>query len=79
MTVPQDLFLVEGLQIIKRGIANDVFKFVPGISSLTFVETFKNEKAVPKAEEKREGASGGKANPDDGPAPVNTGARAETS
>ncbi len=46
--IPEDLFLVEGLQIIKRGISNDVFKFVPTVAQLTFVEKFKNEKAQPK-------------------------------
>ena len=54
VTIPEDLFLVEGLQIIKRGIANDVFKFVPSVASLAFVENFKNEKAQPKLEEKKE-------------------------
>ncbi len=51
VTIPEDLFLVEGLQIIKRGISNDVFKFVPSTTDLTFVEKFKNEKAQPKKEE----------------------------
>ena len=51
VTIPEDLFLVEGLQIIKRGIANDVFKFVPTVASLTFVEKFANEKVQPKKEE----------------------------
>jgi peptidylprolyl isomerase len=51
VTIPEDLFLLEGLQIIKRGIANDVFKFVPELASLTFVEKFANEKAQPKKEE----------------------------
>jgi peptidylprolyl isomerase len=51
VTIPEDLFLVEGLQIIKRGISNDVFKFVPSATDLTFVEKFKNEKAQPKKEE----------------------------
>jgi peptidylprolyl isomerase len=51
VTIPEDLFLVEGLQIIKRGIANDVFKFVPAVASLTFQEKFSNEKAQPKKEE----------------------------
>jgi FKBP-type peptidyl-prolyl cis-trans isomerase SlyD len=45
VTVPEDLFLVEGLQIIKRGIATDVFKFVPAVADLTFSEKFHNEKA----------------------------------
>jgi FKBP-type peptidyl-prolyl cis-trans isomerase SlyD len=52
--IPEDLFLVEGLQIIKRGISNDLFKFVPGVASLTFKETFKNEKPVPKAGEPKD-------------------------
>jgi len=51
VTIPEDLFLVEGLQIIKRGISNDVFKFVPSTTDLTFVEKFRNEKAQPKKEE----------------------------
>ena len=48
VVVPEDLFLTEGLQIIKRGISADVFKFVPSVTSLTFVEKFVNEKPAPK-------------------------------
>jgi peptidylprolyl isomerase len=48
--IPEALFLLEGLQIIKRGIANDVFKFIPSVKSLTFLEKFANEKAEPKPE-----------------------------
>jgi peptidylprolyl isomerase len=51
VTIPEELFLVEGLQIIKRGISNDVFKFVPSIASMTFVEKFTNPKAPEKKEE----------------------------
>lgn len=51
VTIPEGLFLVEGLQIIKRGVANDVFKFVPTLGSLTFLEQFNNEKVQPKKEE----------------------------
>jgi peptidylprolyl isomerase len=51
VTIPEDLFLVEGLQIIKRGIANDVFKFVPSLTALTFMERFVNQKPQPKKEE----------------------------
>ena len=57
VTIPENLFLVEGLQIIKRGIANDVFKFVPSLTTLTFLERFANPKPQPKKEEpKAEGA-----------------------
>jgi peptidylprolyl isomerase len=51
VTIPEDMFLVEGLQIIKRGIANDVFKFVPSLTTLTFLERFANQKPQPKKEE----------------------------
>ncbi|MGD0476901.1 MAG: FKBP-type peptidyl-prolyl cis-trans isomerase [Nitrososphaerales archaeon] len=51
LSVPEELFLLEGLQIIKRGISNDVFKFVPTVAELTFVEKFVNEKPVEKKRE----------------------------
>ncbi|HYC26618.1 MAG TPA: FKBP-type peptidyl-prolyl cis-trans isomerase [Nitrososphaerales archaeon] len=51
VSIPEDEFLIEGLQIIKRGISNDVFKFVPTVASLTFAEKFTNQKAQPKKEE----------------------------
>jgi len=51
VSIPEDLFLVEGLQIIKRGIANDVFKFIPSLTTLTFLERFTNQKPQPKKEE----------------------------
>ena len=53
VTIPEELFLVEGLQIIKRGISNDVFKFVPGVATMTFLEKFSNPKAQEKKEEPR--------------------------
>ena len=54
VTIPEGLFLVEGLQIIKRGISNDVFKFVPSVAALTFLEKFSNPKAQKKEEPKAE-------------------------
>ncbi|QQG49451.1 MAG: FKBP-type peptidyl-prolyl cis-trans isomerase [archaeon] len=54
VSIPEELFLVDGLQIIKRGIANDVFKFVPRLAKLTFSEDFANEKVVAKKEEVKE-------------------------
>lgn len=51
LSVPEELFLLEGLQIIKRGISNDVFKFVPTVADLTFMEKFVNEKPVEKKQE----------------------------
>jgi len=52
--LPEEAFLAEGLQIIKRAVANDVFKFVPSVQKVKFVESYsapveqKNE--LPKAE-----------------------------
>lgn len=59
--IPEGLFLVEGLQIIKRGIATDVFKFVPTVADLTFEEKFHNEKATAKEEAKPKDAATAKA------------------
>lgn len=56
--IPEDLFLLEGLQIIKRGVSSDVFKFMPAVQDVKFTEEHKSkkpEKAAPK-EEKAEPA-----------------------
>jgi peptidylprolyl isomerase len=64
--IPEEMFLLEGLQIIKRGVSADVFKFVPRVSTLTYEEKFSNpkpeakkaeEKAAPKKEDKKAEAS----------------------
>ncbi|MGH9991515.1 MAG: FKBP-type peptidyl-prolyl cis-trans isomerase [Nitrososphaera sp.] len=36
----EEAFLAEGLQIIKRATANDIFKFVPAVKDVRFVETY---------------------------------------
>lgn len=56
VTIPEELFLVEGIQIIKRGISNDVFKFVPNVATLTFLEKFSNQKAPKEKIEKQAAA-----------------------
>jgi len=45
--IPEDAFYLEGIQVAKRGIALDIQKFFPKITSVKFSETFKKE---PKAE-----------------------------
>jgi len=42
--LPSDLYLLDGLQIMKRGISNDVFKFVKGISKVRFIEIYETKK-----------------------------------
>lgn len=51
VSVPEELFLLEGLQIIKRGISTDVFKFVPAVDTVSFDETYASKKPEEKAPE----------------------------
>ena len=44
ITMPEETFLVEGLQIIKRAIVNDIFKFVNKLEKINFIEGYKNPK-----------------------------------
>jgi peptidylprolyl isomerase len=56
--VPEEAFLAEGLQVIKRAVANDVFKFVAAVKNIKFIESYqapeeqRKEQPLPKAEEK---------------------------
>ena len=42
INVPNDYFLTEGLQIIKRGVSQDLFRFVKPLSKVEFVEVYEN-------------------------------------
>jgi peptidylprolyl isomerase len=42
ITIPSDYFLVDGLQIIKRGISQDLFKFIKPLSRVDFLEEYEN-------------------------------------
>lgn len=56
--LPEETFLAEGLQIIKRAVANDIFKFIPAVKNLKFVENYsapEPEKKEDKPAEKKEG------------------------
>jgi peptidylprolyl isomerase len=61
--MPEDTFYIEGVQIAKRGIAMDVQKFLPEMTEIKFVESFRSEpkpeiapepKTEPKPEPKPE-------------------------
>ena len=41
--VPEEAFYVEGIQLAKRGIAMDIQKFFPEVTSVKFVEVFKKK------------------------------------
>jgi len=47
--MPEEAFYLEGIQVAKRGIAMDIQKFFPKITTVKFTETFKAE---PKTETK---------------------------
>jgi peptidylprolyl isomerase len=49
--MPEESFYVEGIQIAKRGIAMDVQKFLPELTEIKFVESFRSE---PKPETEKE-------------------------
>jgi peptidylprolyl isomerase len=57
--MPEESFYVEGIQIAKRGIAMDVQRFLPELTEIKFVESFRSEpkpeaEKEPKKEEKTE-------------------------
>jgi len=45
VTVPEEAFYVEGLQLAKRGIAMDIQRFFPEITTVRFIEVFKRSEA----------------------------------
>jgi peptidylprolyl isomerase len=51
--IPSDYFLLDGLQIIKRGISTDLFKFIKPLDKVTFVEEYENP-AKKEAEAKKQ-------------------------
>ena len=45
--LPEETFLFEGLQVIKRAIANDIFKFVTSVNNIKFIENYKPSTTPP--------------------------------
>jgi FKBP-type peptidyl-prolyl cis-trans isomerase 2 len=57
IVVPNEYFLLDGLQIIKRGISADLFKFIKPLDKVSFMEEYENpEKKVPEPKKEEEGA-----------------------
>ncbi len=42
--LPSEYYLTEGLQIVKRAIANDIFKFVKSVGRTLFIESYEGPK-----------------------------------
>lgn len=55
--LPEEAYLAEGLQIIKRAVANDIFKFVPSIKNVTFVENYSQPEEQKKTEQPKQAAT----------------------
>jgi peptidylprolyl isomerase len=54
VNLPEETYMAEGLQIIKRAVANDIFKFVSAVKELKFVEGYSSPKpATEKPIEKK--------------------------
>ena len=52
--LPEDTYLAEGLQIVKRAVANDIFKFVPTIKSIKFIESYQAPAEQKKDEQQQQ-------------------------
>ena len=53
ITIPEEIFRADGLAIIKHFTQTDLFKFVPSLTKVNFVETYENKQTPkPKSEEK---------------------------
>ena len=45
ITIPEEMFRADGLHAIKHFVQTDVFKFIPSLERLNFVESHVNQKA----------------------------------
>ena len=45
VNVPEDIFRADGLQVMKHFIQMDIFKFIPSLEKINFIETYSNKKA----------------------------------
>ena len=54
ITVPEEILRADGLQIMKHFIQLDIFKFVPTLEKLSFVETHVNKQTQKKKSETKE-------------------------
>jgi len=62
--LPEDSYLTEGIQILKKAIATDVFKYLPGIRAANFVESYQ---APPPKETEAPEAAPAKPAPEEAP------------
>jgi peptidylprolyl isomerase len=46
MILPEETFLLDGIQIVKGAVSNEIFKYVPSIRSVRFVEEYVSREKV---------------------------------
>jgi len=54
ITIPEEILRADGLQIMKHFIQLDIFKFVPSLEKVNFIETHLNKTQTKKTETKEE-------------------------
>jgi peptidylprolyl isomerase len=54
--MPEEAFYLEGIQLAKRGTAMDIQRFLEGITTVKFAETFKAEPKKPETKPEKEAA-----------------------
>jgi peptidylprolyl isomerase len=52
--LPEETLLAEGIQVMKRAAANDVFKFVPSLKDIKFIESFKSSSLQPSPQHEQD-------------------------
>ncbi len=57
ISVPEELFRADGLQVMKHFITTDLFKFVTSLEKVNFVETYTNQKVVKKETQSKDSDS----------------------
>jgi peptidylprolyl isomerase len=45
ITIPEEIFRSEGLQVMKHFIQMDIFKFIPSLEKVNYIETYANKQA----------------------------------
>ena len=51
ITIPEELFRSDGLQVMKHFIQSDIFKFVPALEKINFLETHLNKSSETQKKE----------------------------
>lgn len=57
--IPEDSFFMEGLQILKRNIANDLHKYLPEVKTVVFMERFTRSPASLEVEQMKASSPSG--------------------